>query len=143
MRDMRRAALPLTRVPAARALVVLLGLLGFVVGPVGAASHGGTSATGAISGVRTAPAQKAPTRIRTSTKPRAARHGQAVIAAVARHAAGAAPTAQPVHAALPASGTDVPPPAGRPGRPAAAPAAPDLAPRAAPRGRAPPSTGRI
>ncbi|NKZ08673.1 hypothetical protein HGB48_33780, partial [Actinomadura latina] len=107
MRDLRHPVLP-----AARLLVVVLGLLGFVVGPVGAGATAGTSAAGVLSGVRTAPAQKAPARPRTSAKSGTARHTEAVIAAVARHAAGAAaPSAQqPVHAALPASGTDVPPP---------------------------------
>ncbi|MFG1857727.1 hypothetical protein ACGFJT_38250 [Actinomadura geliboluensis] len=155
MRDARHPALPPARrpfagTPAARLLVVVLGLLGFVVGPVGAGTHGGTSATGTVSGLRPAPVAKAPTRGRTSTKPRTVRHAQvgpraqAVVAAAAQHAAGAAaPGAQPVHAALPAAGADVPPPAGRPYRPAAAPVSPDLAPPAAPRGRAPPSTARI
>uniref|UniRef100_UPI0037C7B530 hypothetical protein n=2 Tax=Actinomadura sp. TaxID=1989 RepID=UPI0037C7B530 len=101
MRDSRHPLLP-----CARLLVVVLGLLGFAVGPVGAGAHGGTSATGAISGVRTAPVAKAPTRTRASAKSRTARHTHAVLAAVARHAAGAAaPGAQhPVHAALPAAG---------------------------------------
>ncbi|GAA1882822.1 hypothetical protein [Actinomadura bangladeshensis] len=169
MRDSRPAALPalpaalrtLAGPPAARLLLVMLGLLGFVVGPVGAGAHAGTSATGAISGVRTVPAAKAPTRIRSAAKTRsaprtgtsphargvpraqAAPRTPAVIDAVARHAAGtAAPTMHPVHAVLPASGTDAPPPAGRLRRPAAAPPSPDLAPPAAPRGRAPPSTAR-
>ncbi|MFA1539233.1 hypothetical protein [Actinomadura monticuli] len=149
MRDMRHSLLSWSRLPAARALVLLLGTLGFVVGPVGAGTHGGTSATAAISGVRTVPAervpaQKAPARNRVSAKVRTARHAQAAVDAVVRHAAGAAaPSAQPVHAVLPASGTGVPRPPGLPAVPAAAPAAPDLAPRAVPRGRAPPSAGRI
>ena len=149
MRDMRHSLLSRSRLPAARVLVLLLGTLGFVVGPVGAGTHGGTSATAAISGVRTVPAervpaQQAPARNRASAKVRTTRHAQAAVAAVARHAAGAAaPSAQPVHAALPASGAVVPRPAGRPDAPAAAPLTPDLAPRAVPRGRAPPSTGRI
>ncbi|MEU5995781.1 hypothetical protein ABZ806_42965 [Spirillospora sp. NPDC047418] len=166
MRDSRPAVLPaalrvLAGPPAARLLLVLLGLLGFVVGPVGAAAHAGTSATGAVTGVRTVPVAKAPTRVRSAAKTRTApRTGTspharavpraqmsprtpAVIDAVARHAAGtAAPTMHPVHAVLPASGTDAPPPAWRVRPPAAAPASPDLAPPAVPRGRAPPSTAR-
>ncbi|MFA1547311.1 hypothetical protein [Actinomadura chokoriensis] len=142
MRDSRRPPLPGARLSAARLLVVLLGMLGFVAGPVGTAAHGGTPPTGTISGVRTVPAQKAPARTRASTKPRTTRHAQA---AVAWHAAGAAtPSAQPASAALPVSGAAVPPPpAGRPGLTATGPASPDLAPRAVPRGRAPPSTTRI
>ncbi|NEA27731.1 hypothetical protein, partial [Actinomadura bangladeshensis] len=78
MRDSRPAALPavpaavrtLAGPSAARLLLVMLGLLGFVVGPVGAGAHAGTSATGAISGVRTVPAAKAPTRTRSAAKTR-------------------------------------------------------------------------
>ncbi|MEV4672341.1 hypothetical protein AB0K34_11885, partial [Actinomadura sp. NPDC049382] len=81
MRDARHPALPpahrpFAGTPAARLLVVVLGLLGFVVGPVGAGTHGGTSATGTVSGLRPAPVAKAPTRGRTSTKPRTVRHAQ-------------------------------------------------------------------
>ncbi|MFB4308072.1 hypothetical protein [Actinomadura sp. GTD37] len=148
MRDALRSPLAWSRLPAARVLLLLLGMLGFVAGPVGAGAHGGASATGAISGVRPAQVAKAPVRSRSSTKPRTARHVQQVreraVVAVARHAAGAAaPSAQPPHAALPASGADVPPPGGRLAPPAAAPLSPDLAPRAVPRGRAPPSPARI
>ncbi|NVI91652.1 hypothetical protein [Actinomadura sp. BRA 177] len=92
MRDSRHPVLPAVRTllagpSAARLLVVVLGLLGFVVGPVGAGAHAGASATGVVSGVRTVPAQQAPTRPRTSAKSRTAGNARAVIAAVARHAA--------------------------------------------------------
>ncbi|WP_433478101.1 hypothetical protein ACQPZP_14335 [Spirillospora sp. CA-142024] len=139
MRDSRR---PVPSV--ARLLIVALGLLGFVTGPAGAGAHGGTPSTGTISGARTAPVQGAPARTRISTKPRGPGRVQAVITAVALHAAGAAaPNAQTAHAALPASGIEVRPPAWRVTRPGSAHASAGVVPRGRPRGRAPPASTRI
>ncbi|SFN14912.1 hypothetical protein K8Z49_44045 [Actinomadura madurae] len=144
MRHPGRSSLAALRPPAARLLVLALGLFGFVVAPAAPGVQGGTSPHGTIAGVRTGPAQTAPARPRAATKPRTPGRVQAVITAVALHAAGAAaPHAQPAHATLPASGIEVRPPSRRAAPPAAAPAAPDLAPRGVPRGRAPPAATRI
>ncbi|MEO3828723.1 hypothetical protein [Actinomadura sp. B10D3] len=143
MRHPGRSSLAALRPPAARLLVLALGLFGFVVAPAAPGVQGGTSPNGTITGVRTGPAQTAPARPRTASKPRQAGRAQAVITAVALHAAGAAPHAQPAHATLPGSGAEVRPPSRRAAPPAAAPAAPDLAPRGVPRGRAPPAATRI
>jgi hypothetical protein len=144
MRHPARSSLSALRPPAARLLVLALGLFGFVVAPAVPGVQGGTSPNGTISGVRTGPAQSAPARPRTATKPRPAGRAQAVITAVAVHAAGAAePHIHPAHATLPASGAEVRPPSRRAAPPAAAPASPDIAPRDVPRGRAPPATTRI
>ncbi|MGI5415872.1 hypothetical protein [Actinomadura luteofluorescens] len=139
---------PAFRRPVARLLVVVLGLLGFVAGPVGAGLPAGgvqgrASSTGTISGVRIGAVHQGPARTRTATKTRTAGRTQSAIAATALHAAGAAaPYAHPEHATPPASGDEVRPPSGRLARAAAAHVAPDIAPRGAPRGRAPPaSTG--
>ncbi|MGW2310768.1 hypothetical protein [Actinomadura luteofluorescens] len=139
---------PASRRPVARLLVVVLGLLGFVAGPVGAGMPAGgvqgrASSTGTISGVRIGAMHQGPARTRTATKTRTAGRTQSAIAATALHAAGAAaPYAHPDHATPPASGDEVRPPSGRLARAAAAHTAPDIAPRGAPRGRAPPaSTG--
>ncbi|MEV0661986.1 hypothetical protein ACIBI3_13270 [Actinomadura luteofluorescens] len=140
---------PAFRRPVARLLVVVLGLLGFVAGPVGAGMPAGGGAqgrapsTGTISGVRIGAVSQGPARTRIATKSRTAGRTQTAIAATALHAAGAAaPYAHPEHATPPASGDEVRPPSGRLARAAAAHVAPDIAPRAAPRGRAPPaSTG--
>ncbi|MES9541118.1 MULTISPECIES: hypothetical protein [unclassified Actinomadura] len=140
---------PAFRRPVARLLVVVLGLLGFVAGPVGAGVPAGAGApgrapsTGTVSGVRAGVVQQAPSRTRLSGKQRAAGRTQTAIAAAALHAAGAAaPSAQPEHATLPASGAATEPRSGRLVRAAAAHVPPDVAPRGAPRGRAPPaSTG--
>jgi hypothetical protein len=139
---------PASRRPVARLLVVVLGLLGFVAGPVGAGMPaGGTlgraSSTGTISGVRIGAVPQGPARTRITTKTRTAGRTQTAIAATALHAAGAAaPYSQPEHATPPASGAEVRPPSGRLVRAASAHIAPEIAPRGAPRGRAPPaSTG--
>lgn len=139
---------PAFRRPVARLLVVVLGLLGFVAGPVGAGMPAGgvqgrASSTGTISGVRIGAVHQGPARTRTATKTRTAGRTQSAIAATALHAAGAAaPYAHPEYATPPASGDEVRPPSGRLARAAAAHAAPEIAPRGAPRGRAPPaSTG--
>ncbi|MFD0541655.1 hypothetical protein ACFQY7_55495 [Actinomadura luteofluorescens] len=84
---------PAFRRPAARLLVVVLGLLGFVAGPVGAGMPAGgvqgrASSTGTISGVRIGAVHQGPARTRTATKTRTAGRTQSAIAATALHAAG-------------------------------------------------------
>lgn len=144
MRELYRPALPV-----ARLLVVALGLLGFVVGPAGSGTQGGTSSNGAIAGARTWTVQHTPARSRASTKQRPggrvqAQHVQAAIVAAARQAITAAtPDVQAAQVALPVPGIEVRPPSGRAVRPAATLASPDIAPRGVPRGRAPPSSTRI
>ncbi|WUH96665.1 hypothetical protein OHR68_24205 [Spirillospora sp. NBC_00431] len=162
MRDMYRPARPV-----ARLLVVALGLLGIVVGPAGSGTHGGTSPTGTISGVRTGAAQNTPARTRSATKQRLGARPQAQPAAQA--AAQAAPVAflahasyasyasyvaqppssgqqyvaQPSFAVLPASSIESRPPSWRAVRAVPGHDAPDVAPAGVPRGRAPPSSPRI
>ncbi|GAA4229560.1 hypothetical protein GCM10022254_22270 [Actinomadura meridiana] len=145
--------------PVARLLLVALGLLGFVVGPGGVGTPGGTSLTGAITSGTTqqAPARtrdpaqdrKRPARTRSTHATRAqAAHAQAaqaqVLVAVAK--------AQPAHpsnaahapsAVLAASGAGLRPPSARVVRAAAVLPAPDVPPTGVPRGRAPPSSPRI
>ncbi|NDU72947.1 hypothetical protein GWI34_09920 [Actinomadura sp. DSM 109109] len=150
---MGEARHPAFRRPAARLLVVVLGLLGFVAGPVGpvgagpaagAGPHGRSPSTGTLSGARPGPVAQGHARTRAAARTRPAGRAQTVIAAPVLHTAGAAaPHAQPPHATPPASGAEVRPPSGRLARTTAAHAAPDLAPRSAPRGRAPPSSTGI
>ncbi|MEU9845829.1 hypothetical protein AB0C69_42295 [Actinomadura sp. NPDC048032] len=138
---------PAFRRPVARLLVVVLGLLGFVAGPVGAGlpaggMQGRAPATGTVSGVRIGAALQGPARTRVTPKSRTAGRAQTAIAATALRAAAAAPYVQPEHATPPASGDEPRPPSGRLVRAGSAHVTPDVAPRGAPRGRAPPaSTG--
>ncbi|MEV4008298.1 hypothetical protein, partial [Actinomadura sp. NPDC049753] len=107
---------PAFRRPVARLLVVVLGLLGFVAGPVGAGlpaggMQGRAPATGTVSGIRIGAAPQGPARTRITTKTRTAGRTQTAIAATALRAAGtAAPYAQPEHATPPASGGETRPP---------------------------------
>ncbi|TDC92710.1 hypothetical protein [Actinomadura sp. 7K507] len=140
MRDVHRPLLPV-----ARLLVVALGLLGFVAGPTGSGTQGGTSSTGTISAVRAWVVQHTPTRNRAAAKPRPGGHAQAVTSAPKRQAiAAAAPDELPAPAvpAPPGSGMG-PPPSHALRAPAAAFTSPGLAPAAEPRGRAPPVHARI
>ncbi|MFI0482062.1 hypothetical protein [Actinomadura sp. 9N215] len=165
MRDLYRPARPV-----ARLLVVALGLLGIVVGPAGAGTHGGTSPTGTITGARTGAAvHHAPGRTRGSVKQRPAPRTQAAHGGPLTRAfvvAGAVPDAHPAPAAepsraglphfvahpsfvhssvavLPASGIDLRPPSWRVVRAVPGRVAADVATRGVPRGRAPPTSPRI
>ncbi|RFS85579.1 hypothetical protein D0T12_11205 [Actinomadura spongiicola] len=126
--------------PVARLLVVALGLLGIVVGPAGTGTHGGTSPTGTIAGVRNGAAQQAPARARSSTKHRPSPHEQAVVASPDVRSA---PAAQPPLVVLPTAAVEVRPPSRRAVRAVSAHVPPDIVPRGVPRGRAPPSFPRI
>ncbi|MES9609762.1 hypothetical protein ABWI04_41995, partial [Actinomadura sp. NPDC000929] len=85
---------PAFRRPVARLLVVVLGLLGFVAGPVGAGlpaggMQGRAPATGTVSGVRIGAALQGPARTRVTPKSRTAGRVQTAIAATALRAAAA------------------------------------------------------
>lgn len=140
MRELHRPSLPI-----ARLLIVALGVLGFMAGPAGSGTQGGTSATGAITGVRTWVAEHTSTRSRASTKPRPGGHAQAATTVAARQViAAAAPDTHPAPATLPAPGIDVRPPSARVVRlPAAALTTPGVVRKGVPRGRAPPAPTRI
>ncbi|MEU8796821.1 hypothetical protein [Spirillospora sp. NPDC048819] len=139
MRELHRPSLPL-----ARLLVVALGFLGFMAGPAGSGTQGGTSATGTITGVRTWVAEHTSTRSRTSAKPRPGGQALTVTTVAARQVvAAAAPDAHPAPATLPAPGIDVRPPAARVVRlPATARTTPGVM-KGVPRGRAPPAPTRV
>ncbi|TDC46072.1 hypothetical protein E1281_28760 [Actinomadura sp. KC345] len=131
--------------PVARLLVVALGLLGFVAGPAGSGTPGGTSSTGTISAVRAWVGQHTSPRNRAAAKPRTGGHAKAAVGVPKRHAVTAAsPDELPAPAVAAPPGSGMRPPPMRALRvPPAASTSRGLAPAAVPRGRAPPAPARI
>ncbi|KAB2345575.1 hypothetical protein [Actinomadura rudentiformis] len=137
MSDAQRSSPPACedRGRAARLLLIVLGVLGFVVLP-GAAPASGSAGVGMRAGATAQPGQANVASRGKSSKPCPVRSDTAAISASARQIA-AAPAPAPVPAVLP-PGVEVRPSSVVAARPAVRAESAEAAPAGLPRGRAPP-----